>query len=804
MEHCFHCRQPIESAVFSRDIGGESRNFCCAGCQAVSELVYADGLQDFYQFRDASLLPAPPLQAKDENFYRLHDRDDVLKRVSQVNADGINTIQLGIEGITCAACVWLLEQHLGKLPGIRSFGLNLSNHRALLTWNQSEIPLSTIFIEMHKLGYRPYPFSESEEEKRIAKEQRTTLMRIGIAGIGMMQSMMLAIPVYFGLLEESGESFLQLFWYVSLVIATPVVFFSASPFFKAARRDLRTRHLTMDVPVSLAIGGAYAASAYVTFFGGKEVYFDAVSMFTFFLLIGRFLEGRARMEASRTRQRLSQSTPSLVTLITPAGDELRMIEDVLTGDVLRLISGEMVPVDGRIMEGEAAINEAALTGEFHPIHKKVGDSVLSGSLIVDGGLVIEAIRPASESNLSVLERLISRAMSEKPKVIARADRMSSLFVGRVLLSALFIAGIWAYIDASQAFAVTLSVLVATCPCALSLATPTALTAATTRLRELGFVVTRAHVIQTLAEAREVFFDKTGTLTRGAYSLVHLENHSNHSTETLLGIASALEQTSTHPVARYFQQHPPKGIACSQQTPGAGVEGTLNQGYYRIGTAEFCGILTDSIERRYPDATAVYLCENNHYVAAFLLGDETRPGSPALIRALNDDLKLSTVILTGDTSDAGRTLAAALGTQDVQTGQKPDDKLARIQSAASIHPVVMVGDGLNDIPAMAGAQLSIAMANASDMTQVEADALLLNPNIEVLISVFKLTRQTDSIIRQNITWAFGYNLAILPLAACGWVSPYMAAIGMSASSLLVVLNALRLSRFKIDRAHSEGI
>lgn len=794
MQYCYHCRQPIESAVFTAAIGGESQVFCCAGCQSVSQLVYADGLQDFYQFRDASLIPAPPLRPQDENFYRLHDRDDVLKRISQTDSEGVYSVQIGIEGITCAACVWLLEQHVSRLPGIKSFGLNLSNHRAVLTWRQAEIPLSAIFIEMHKLGYRPYPFSESEEEKRIAREQKKTLIRIGIAGIGMMQNMMLAIPVYFGLLEESGESFLQLFWYVSLVIATPVVFFSAAPFFKAARRDLQTRHLTMDVPVSLAIGGAYAASAYITFFGGTEVYFDAVCMFTFFLLIGRYLEGRARMAASRTRQLLNQSTPSLVTLVKPDGDELRMIEDINAGDLIQITSGEMVPVDGVIRVGEAAINEAALTGEFHPFQKGPGATVLSGSLIVDGSVTIEASRPANESNLSVLERLISRALSEKPKIVARADRMSSLFVGRVLISAIVIAAIWLYIDPDQAFAVTLSVLVATCPCALSLATPTALTAATTRLRELGFVVTRAHVIQTLAEADQVYFDKTGTLTCGTYSLLHLENRSTFDSDHLLSLASALEQHSTHPVARFFQRHQPISSAKCTQVPGAGIEGILKQSTYRIGTAQFCEVTVDAVERDHPEGTAVYLSQNGQLLAIFLLGDETRPGSATLVRELKEDLALGSVMLTGDRSLAGIQLAKQLGTDGVETGLKPDEKLARIQSVAASQTVVMVGDGLNDIPAMAAAHLSIAMANASDMTQVEADALLLNPNIETLASVFKIARKTDQIIRQNISWAFGYNLAILPLAACGWVSPYLAALGMSASSLFVVLNALRLARY----------
>ncbi len=838
MASCYHCRQALGEVVFHGEIGGQQQDFCCSGCRSVAALIHGDGLQDFYQFRDAGLIPPTPLTVNDENYYRLHDRDDVLRKVSHAGDKGQRVIQLGIEGITCAACVWLLERHIGRLPGVASLWVNLSNHRAELTWNPEQIPLSQVFIEIHKLGYRPYPFSENEEEKRLAAQQRSTLIRIGIAGIGMMQNMMLAIPVYAGLLEQSGDTFLSLFWIVSLIIATPVVFYSARPFFIAALRDLRTGHLTMDVPVSLAIGGAYAASVFITLFGGEEVYYDAVCMFTFFLLVGRYLEGQARIAAGRARQTLGRSTPELVRIVrapvTPIGaaplcvqpgapdeslngargrlaqdavpassappsvqdttvaEDLCLVEDLQSGDHIRVAPGEMIPVDGEVVAGQAAVNEAALTGEFHPRQKGPGDSVLSGSLVVDESLVIRTTRPSSQSHLSMLQRLVERAATEKPRIVVLADRVASYFVAAVLVGSIGVALLWWFIAPERTFAIVLSVLVATCPCALSLATPTALTTATNTLRGMGFIITRGHVIQTLARARQVFFDKTGTLTCGAYALVYWENFSSRNLEDLLALAGALEKDSLHPVARFFSPFSGRRAEDLRNVPGAGVSGRLDGRLYYLGTAAFTNQTKRPDCAAHPDSTAIYFTEDGRLIAVFYLNDTLRPGAATLVAKLRSQFNLDVEILTGDTSRQGATLATLLQVP-CASGLAPEDKLQRVKEAATRNTTVMVGDGLNDVAAMAGAHLSIAMAEASDLTQVKADALLLNPDPLALAEVLNVARRTERIIRQNLLFSLGYNLTILPLAAAGFVPPYLAAIGMSASSLIVVLNALRLSR-----------
>lgn len=503
------------------------------------------------------------------------------------------------------------------------------------------------------------------------------------------------------------------------------------------------------------------------------------------------MEGQARIASSRTKQKLGQSTPTLVRIVSDGRDDLKLIENLRVGDCVRVMPGEMIPVDGEIVEGQSSVNEAALTGEFHPVGKGPGDSVLSGSILLEDSIVVRTARTQDQSNLSVLQKLVNRAMSEKPQIVVMADKIASYFVRTVLVASVFIAIIWWFINPDLAFTITLSVLVATCPCALSLATPTALTTATTSLREMGFVVTRSHVIQTLARANRIYFDKTGTLTTGAYTLIHLDNRSAYSERHLLTIAGALEKDSPHPVARFFRKFSETRADNIKNISGSGVTGRLDGEDYLLGKASFAGQAPTEGVLRFPNCTAVYLTENKQLIAVFILNDEVRSGVFELVSSLKQKFGIESGILTGDPSSQGNELARQLQIS-CESGQTPEQKLQKIKEAAKTETIVMVGDGLNDVPAMAGSHLSIAMANASDLTQVEADALLLNPDLLTLGRVIQQVKRTERIIKQNLIFSFGYNLSILPLAAAGYVPPWVAAIGMSASSLIVVLNALRLS------------
>ncbi|MDG9667423.1 heavy metal translocating P-type ATPase [Hahella sp. CR1] len=804
-EKCYHCSNPVPAAInLHVTVGGEDYAVCCRGCQAVANLIHNDGLQQFYRFRDKRLEAPEPISSLDRSKYALYDRDDVLSSIAtHPGSDGKRTLSLSLEGITCAACVWLVEQFVRKLPGVDEFWVNLSNHRATLTWNQNATPLSDVLLQLQSIGFRGYPFSATEEEKRLADEQKSMLVRLGIAGIGMMQNMMLAVPMYFGLLQDTPE-YVDLFRFISLIVAMPVILYSARPFFNAALRDIRLRHLTMDVPVSLAIGGAFAASVWITFRGGPEVYFDSVCMFTFFLLLGRYLESRARMSAAQSNARLKQKAPQFVDLLPSQGEQnsqidltkaqLTPLRDIRVGDLILFKAGDLIPVDGEIVQGESSVNEAALTGEFMPRPRCAGDAVLSGSVNIDNALVVRVTALDQDSHLSTINRLVERALQERPQLSAMADRVASYFVAGVLLTAAIVGVIWWRIDPAHAFAITLSVLVVTCPCALSLATPTALTTATTALRQSGLIITRGHALETLARASRVVFDKTGTLTQGELSLVKTDNRSRYSDAELLALAGSLEWDNPHPIAKVFQDYAQGPAEQIRNHTGQGVEGMRGATVYRLGNLKFATEKLPESQMVTPENyQTVALADDQQLLALFYLTDSLRPSAKEALRQLQQEQGLRTAILSGDSSAAVETIASELAVTDIEKSCSPEGKLERVkQWQKEGDTVVMVGDGVNDVPVMAGAHLAVAMNNATDLTQVRADAVILNGDLRTFAFGVKKARDAYRIIRQNLSWAVCYNLLALPLAAAGYVPPYAAAIGMSVSSLIVVLNALRLS------------
>ncbi len=796
---CFHCHNPVPPDIDIKiEVNGETRPVCCHGCQAVARLVLDGGLEQFYQFRDGELEQPDDISGEEEEKLAVFDRPEVLQRLSSRIDQDKQRIQLSIEGITCAACVWLLEQYVRKLSGIDEFWVNLTTHRAELVWNPEQVPLSRILKAIKSIGFTAYPFSASQEEKQLQDQQKKMLIRLGIAGIGMMQNMMLAVPSYFGLLDDTREM-IDLFRYISLLVALPVVLYSAQPFFTAAYRDLRVRHLTMDVPVAIAIAIAYLSSVWITLFGGPEVYYDSVCMFTFFLLLGRYLESLARINAARTNTALQNKAPVFIHRVVNEQEntiEMVPMEDLQVNDLIQLKPGDFIPVDGTIVKGSTKVNNAALTGEFLPQPGQVGEKVLSGSVNIENTITVRVDALDQDSHLSTINRLVDRALQDRPRLSTLADRIASYFVAGVLITACTVGLIWWQIDPDHAFAITLAVLVVTCPCALSLATPTALTVATTALRQSGFILSRGHVLETLAKATRVVFDKTGTLTQGELSVVRVDNHSDFSEEQLLALAGALEWDSPHPIARAFRRYAKAPADNIAHISGQGVSGEISGQQYRLGNAQFS--LHSSLHQEdQADTPAdqyqlVYLSDQQSLLAVFHLSDSLRNGAlTATDRFREQGIKLS--ILTGDSSSHVETIASSVGITDVFKGLTPEQKLEKAREWQQAgDTVVMVGDGINDVPAMAGSHLSIAMQNASDLTQIKADAVILNPDLNTLVFAQQKARKTFRIIRQNIGWALIYNLVALPLAASGFIAPWAAAIGMSASSLIVVLNALRLS------------
>ncbi|MED5442346.1 MAG: heavy metal translocating P-type ATPase, partial [Pseudomonadota bacterium] len=590
---CFHCGEPLKAGQqWTAIIDGKEEPMCCPGCKAVAETIVASGLKDYYRHR-TELPQISPANEDDEvliarESLSLYDSEALQKQFVATQGEQ-KEATLIIDGISCAACAWLIEHRVNQLKGVERATLNLSNHRLVVAWNNTDIALSQIFEASYRLGYKAAPFSSTEDDAQREREGKKAIRRLAVAGIGMMQVMMLAVPLYAGMAEQY-EVFMR---FASMILTLPVVLYSARPFFDAAIRDLKTRHLTMDVPVSLAIILAFCASIWSTFNQGVEVYFDSVCMFTFLLLLGRFLEMRARHRMGKAGNNLMTLLPNVALKQTRDGEEIIAAGDISTGDRLLLKPGYPVPADGVVIEGQSTVDESALTGEYMPLSKQAGDTLIGGTMNVESPLVMEVTATGADAQLSTIVRLMDRAQQEKPKVALIADSIASRFVAAVLIISASVFSYWMFQGNDHAFFIALSVLVVTCPCALSLATPTTLTAATTALRERGLLISKGHVLETLQSVNRVVFDKTGTLTLGHLTLTEIrpvaggtDNKMELDQDTLASVVASLEQHASHPIAKAFRHYPVLPTEDIQHHPSQGVSGQVNGYRVRFGRPDF--------------------------------------------------------------------------------------------------------------------------------------------------------------------------------------------------------------------------
>ena len=803
-ESCYHCHLTIRGPVlFHATIDGQQRPMCCPGCQAVATAIVAGGLDSYYRYRTEPAQQADISEIQRAE-YLLYDRDDLQQAFTRTLSDNKREARLLIEGITCSACIWLLEHHLSSLAGVESVTVNLSQHTATLVFIPDQIKISELMLAIQAIGYKAHPWRQEQQEALLEKENKQFIRRLAVAGIGTMQVMMYAIALYAG----ADEEYRGLLRWVSALLATPVVFYAAQPFFVAAWRDLKNLRPGMDIPVSLAIGGAYIASLWGTLQGSGEVYFDSVSMFTFFLLTGRYLEMRARHRTSQTARNLHSLLPESCLRVSRNGETERTVPaDLQPGDKVRILPGESIPADGIISSGISPINESALTGEHMPVTRTIGDSVTAGTINTGNVIEIEVTRTGQNTRLAAIARLLEQAQGEKPAIARMADKVAGWFVCIVLLVAVVVYTYWLRHEPDNAFWIVLSVLVATCPCALSLATPAALTTVTGFLQSRGFLVSRNHVLEGLPQITHVIFDKTGTLTKGELSLktvtvIATDKQEDHLTGiALTNIAAALESHSEHPIAKAFPESTtPVTNVCN--TTGQGLSGTINDETWSIGKPAFaCPTSTP----RTPDNNHTWLLLSCNQIpqAWFGLDDTLRPeASSAIQQLINKGLHVE--LLSGDNQGVAERIGQQVGINKCTGQATPDDKLNRVRQLQSTGTkVLMVGDGVNDIPVLAAADISVAMNTASDLARTHADALLLSGDLSQLAQSMNKAEQTRHTIYQNMAWALGYNLLVLPLAAAGWLAPWMAAIGMSASSLVVVGNALRLSKAPQPESAAQG-
>ncbi len=796
---CFHCG--LENSFRKKypvKVNGRTEYMCCPGCQAVCESIISLGLTDYYQFRE-NLPETSPRDMETEleelNFY---DHEKVQKKYVTLDEDNLQHIDLMVNGIVCAACTWLIESRLSKLNGISKITVNQSTSRATLSWDPEFISLSSILKAINQLGYEAYPYDKKIHEQHLIDEKKRSLQRLAVAGLGMMQVMMLSLGFYMDPNQEMSESTSVLLRWVSLLVSTPVVFYAGSPFYLSAFKSIRNFTVNMDVPVTLAISSAWVASAWSTIAGHGEIYFDSVSMFIFFLLTGRYLQMISIHRSWRVFEERLKSKPETAIRLIEGEQERILLDDVLPGYILLVKPGQQIPCDGVIETGETTIDESILTGESLPLLQKVGDKVASGSINTGNVITVKVTNSAENSTLTGIINLLQKAQQTKPKVQLLADKVASYFVVMVLLLAFSTGVFWYWHDSSQLFNAVLAVLVVTCPCALSLATPVAITAGLGKLTEQALLINRTAALLNLSELTDVIFDKTGTLTTNRFSVASIDNFSEKSDDEILQIIAMLESHSDHPIASAFsdiENNFATKVIDVSILPASGIEAKINEERWEFGNASMLGKLKCPIEL--PAILAgqlmLFLIKSNQCQALIVLETEIRDTAKVTIEQLKAK-GLNLHLLSGDQEANVKQIANELGFDGYLSEQSPEQKLSYIQKLQkSGSKAAMVGDGINDSPAMAASLVSVAMAKSTDITKVSADIIMLSDDLNLINDSIDTSKAVRGVIKQNLMWALSYNLFGLPLAMSGILTPWLAALGMSVSSLVVVLNALRLSR-----------
>ncbi len=704
---------------------------------------------------------------------------------------------LQLSGLHCSACAGIIERALLNEPGVLAASVHAAAARLSLRWQPGQTTLARLVAAIERAGYGAVPDVAAQARMLRQREQRQALWRLFVAAFMMMQVMMLAAPIYWAAPGEMAPDLVRLLQWGEWVLCLPVLLFSATPFFKGAWQQIRQRQLGMDVPVALGLAVAFVASSGATFepggLFGHEVYFDSLTMFVSFLLAGRYLELRWRHRAAQELERVAAKMPEMVERIDSAGRSEQVPPSRLrAGDLVRVCAGQAFAADGRVERGQSSVNEALLSGESLPVMKNQGDAVVAGSLNLDAPLLMRVERVGADTRIEAIVRLMREALSQKPASVALAERVAGPFLWGVLLLAAGAAAWWSYWEPARAVWVAVSVLIVTCPCALSLAAPAARVAATGALAKRGLLLRRTELLESLCEVDLLVLDKTGTLTE---EQLHLRQHwlAAGADAALLEQAAALAAHSRHPLSQALVRAWPDANADwtdLQELPGHGLQAMDSQGrQWRLGALAWVG---EGVDPSAGLAQLAFGCEGQ--VLLWLQFDErVREGAAEAIAAWHA-AGLGTLLLSGDAPERAERVAAAAGVQRCIAGASPERKLAVVaELQAAGRKVLMVGDGINDAPVLARADASVVMGRGALLARAQADAVLVNEQLAVLPRARAMALRMRRVVKQNLAWAAAYNLACVPLALSGWLPPWAAGLGMALSSLAVVANALRLAR-----------
>ncbi len=724
---------------------------------------------------------------------------------------------LMVQGMHCAACADAVEASLLKQPGVLSAHVNAATRRVTVRWDKAHTLASTWAQAAANMGYRLLPAEAALGHAETLKEQRKALWRLFVAGFCAMQVMMYSWPIYVadpGTMDADIEALLRwASWWLSL----PVVLFASAPFFSSAWRDLRQGRIGMDFPVSIAILVTFWVSTAATYNPdgpwGSDIWFDSLTMLVFFLLGGRYLETKARAKTAGALDALMTRLPESCERQSEHGTWQRVSSRRLrVGDVVRVESGQVFPSDGVLLSDVATVDEALLTGEAMPVNKALNDSVIAGSRNLQTPVLIKVAAIGQETRFAQIVALMERALQEKPRLAAIADRIAGPFLLGVVLLAFGVGMYWWGTDPSRALSTAVAILIVTCPCALSLATPAAMLSATGTLARRGILVQRVQALEVLTDLDQAVFDKTGTLTADVLTLSAVACRTGVSRNVALSLAASLAGGSAHPLSKALVQaslqrvdklesnggviHGNSHVARWDQweeMPGRGIQALDSQGLvWRLGSSDWCAAPPDQLAA---DQVQVSLADDKGWVASFSFEETLRDGAAEVIDALLRK-GIGVHVVSGDTSGAVQRVADSLGVRNAISGATPEGKMALIADLQRQgQRVLMVGDGLNDAPVLSQANVSIAMGTGAALAQTQADVIVQSAQLSEITSLQTMAVATLKVVRQNLAWALAYNASAVPMAALGWMPPWVAGIGMAGSSLLVVVNALRLRRVR---------
>ena len=793
---CHHCGLPVPAGVVIEDDYNEEKVlFCCHGCHGAFLIISGAGLDRFYQQREW------PESGFPEGVYDSQFNDTSLLPYIIAHAENRAEISLLVDGIRCATCVWLLERVLQEKIGVEDIRVNYGTHRARIIFNPEVITPGSLLNAISQLGYLPRPFSQNAVQEAAAREQKSLLIRFGTAAFLSMQLMGYTLALYAGYFQGIDPGIRQIIQYFAAAVTTPVVLYSGWPFLSGAWRSLINRAPNMDLLIALGVSTAYGYSLYSMLQGG-EVYFDTAAMIVTLILLGRLFENSARNRSMSGIDKLLQLAPETAQLVD--GELTRTVQSISLqpGDLILVLPGERVPVDSVVFEGESEFDESTITGEALPVCRSAGEPIASGSLNLSNSITLQVIRVAAESFVSRMNRMVEEAQNRKAPVQSLADRVATIFVPIVIAIALATWGYWSLTGAGQMTAIlnAVAVMIVACPCALGLATPTAVLVATGQAATFGILFRGGDILEAVSRADTIVFDKTGTLTRGKPVVTDMIPAPDISQAQLLKSAGSAAAGSTHPLALAIvnqaiaESVSLTPIASIETIPGRGLLAESDNTNYRLGSRLYLQENNIAVPTQQPHTcTEVHLAIDQKYYGLFLFQDPLREEAQTTVGRLHN-AGFRTVLLTGDRPEPTIQIARQVGISSFHTEMKPEDKAEWLrQEQQAGHNLIMVGDGINDAPALSQANIGCAMAGGTDIALETSDLVLTRPDLGKLFTAIILARKSLATIRQNLFWAFSYNLIAIPLAATGLLAPVWAAAAMATSSIIVIGNSLRLGQ-----------